>query len=528
MDRKLLFATFAMIIASVIQLYSFPSYAVFISDGKGMIYKDDEISFSVRGLFKKDLFKGIFMDGIELINSELLNDLENIEYKDEFTKDEFTKEEYEQDEVDEIPKLDLSGIEGPDTQINIGDDLASQVLNGGFDIPVVMNETVQYFIEYFTTKIKKKFSIWLSRSSRYVPMMKRIFIAFELPEDLVYLALIESGFHPYAKSRAKAVGPWQFIYGTAKRYGLKIDRWVDERRDPEKSTYAAALYLKDLFNMFNSWYLAMAGYNAGEYTIMKSINKFGTSDFWELAKYKSMRRETKEYIPKLLAALIIAKNPEKYGFIDINYEEPWRYDSVYVPGGVNLKAVALACNVSYEEIKHLNPALIRGYTPPNAEDYEIRIPYGKRDEFEKNFPIILSKNGYLLKNHNESVIHIVKKGETLSSISKKYGVSVGKIKSLNHIKNPSRIKPGQRLIIYENRNLMKGEKAYSNRANHSVSQITGKRVIYHTVKKGETLHSISRRYGVSINSIKEWNEKKGSKIVKGEVLKILKPVKPSI
>ncbi len=523
MDRRLLFASFAIIIASVIQFSSFRSYAVFISDGKGMIYKDDEISFSVHGLFNKDLFKGISMDGIELINSELLNDLEKIEYEDEFTKD-----EYEQDEVDEIPKLDLSGIEGPNMQINIGDDLTSQALDGGFDIPVVMNETVQYFIEYFTTKIKKKFSIWLSRSSRYVPMMKRIFSAFELPEDLVYLALIESGFHPHAKSWARAVGPWQFIYGTAKRYGLKIDRWVDERRDPEKSTYAAALYLKDLFNMFNSWYLAMAGYNAGEYTIMRSINKFGTSDFWELAKYKSMRRETKEYIPKLIAALIIAKNPEKYGFIDINYEEPWRFDSVYVPGGVNLRAVALACNVSYEEIKHLNPALIRGYTPPYAENYEIRIPYGKLDEFEKNFPIILSKNGYLIKNHNESVIHIVKKGETLSSIGKRYRVSVRKIKSLNHIKNPSRIRPGQRLIIYENRNLIKGKKVHSYRADHSVSQMREKRVVFHTVRSGETLYSISKRYGVSINSIKEWNEKRGNKIIKGEVLKILKPVKPSI
>lgn len=496
------------------------SYAVFIDNG--MVYKNDEINFSVHDVFKKDLFKGIFMDSIDLVDPASFDDLEKIEY-DEW----ITNSEYEEQETDDIPKLDLSGIEGPDFKINVETDLAPEALDGRFDIPVVMNETVQYFIDYFTTKIRKKFSVWLSRSSKYVPMMKKIFNIFELPEDLVYLALIESGFYHHARSRANAVGPWQFIYSTAKRYGLKIDRWVDERRDPEKSTYAAALYLKDLYSMFDSWYLAMAGYNAGEYTIMKSIDKFGTSDFWELTKYKSMRKETKEYIPKLLAALIIAKNPERYGFVDINYEEPWRYESVYVPGGVNLKAVALACGVSYEEIRQLNPALIRGYTPPYAENYEIRIPYGKLDEFQKNFPILLSRNGYLIKEESRSIVHTVKKGETLAGISKRYGVSIKRIKELNNIKDPFRLKPGQKLIIYAE-GVKRGKKAYSNKVVHSDHLIKERAIIYHKVKSGETLYSISKKYNVSINDIKAWNGKKGNKIVKGEVLKIHKSIKPSI
>ena len=197
---------------------------------------------------------------------------------------------------------------------DVEDDLSSlftEDYQHQFDIPIVFNDAVQYFVRYFTTEKRKVMATWLKRSRRYVPMIKEILRDQGLPEDLIYLAMIESGFNPKAYSSMKACGPWQFIYETGGRYGLRVNHWVDERRDPEKSTVAAALYLKDLFNQFGNWYLAAAGYNAGEKRIEKEVEIHETSDFWELTKFNTLPRETREYIPRLLAAAIIAKGAGK-------------------------------------------------------------------------------------------------------------------------------------------------------------------------------------------------------------------------
>src|SRR5450631_2696483 len=188
------------------------------------------------------------------------------------------------------------------------------------DIPLALNSKVEYFLYYFQTSGKQSFSRWLSRSSRYLPMMKDILKREGMPEDLVYVAMIESGFQMHARSWASAVGPWQFVSDTGRRYSLRIDQWVDERKDPVKATTAAALYLKELYGIFNgNWYLAAAGYNAGENKILRAISMYNTSDFWEISRGSYLKRETKEYVPKLLAAAIIAKDPARYGFSDIAY-----------------------------------------------------------------------------------------------------------------------------------------------------------------------------------------------------------------
>jgi membrane-bound lytic murein transglycosylase D len=215
-----------------------------------------------------------------------------------------------------------------------------------FDIPIVINDKVEQFIQCFQTTLREKFVTWLARSGKYIPFMKRLLKEQGLPEDLVYMALIESGFDPYAYSRSKAVGPWQFIYLTGKRYGLKVNWWVDERRDPEKSTVAAAKYLKDLYETFACWYLAAAGYNAGEYKIIKAIKRYRTEDFWKLTKERYLRRETKDYVPLMIAAALIAKDPEKYGFADVEYQEPLRYQKVKVPELTDLSHIAKACEAS--------------------------------------------------------------------------------------------------------------------------------------------------------------------------------------
>ena len=244
--------------------------------------------------------------------------------------------------VSEESNDDFSFKASPETEPKNGTD---------FDIPIVMNARVEHFIRYFQTSGKKIFSGWLERSAKYIPMMKTLLKENGLPEDLVYMALIESGFNPYAISRMKAAGPWQFIYRTGKRYGLNVTWWVDERRDPEKSTVAAANYLKDLYDMFECWYLAAAGYNAGEYKIAKAMKRYRTEDFWELTKYRYLKRETKDYVPQMIAAALIAKDPDEYGFTDIDYQDPLCFDKVKVPEVTDLGFIARACEIPLEEVK---------------------------------------------------------------------------------------------------------------------------------------------------------------------------------
>jgi membrane-bound lytic murein transglycosylase D len=255
------------------------------------------------------------------------------------------------------------------------------------------------------------------------------------------LALIESGFNPYAYSRSKASGPWQFIYPTGKRYGLKADWWIDERRDPEKSTIAAAKYLKDLFDIFDCWYLAAAGYNAGEGKIAKAMKRYRTEDFWELTKYGYLKRETKDYVPQMIAAALIAKNPETYGFVGIEYQEPLSYDKVKVPEVTDLRLIAQACEVTIEEIKALNPELSRWCTPLNFPDYEIKIPFGKKNLFLKKFELLYPGEKFPFKTHT------VKKGETLSKIARLYRIDLEPILEINRLNKKSRLSTGMNLLI---------------------------------------------------------------------------------
>jgi len=310
-----------------------------------------------------------------------------------------------------------------------------------FDIPIVMNERVEYFILYFQTTLRDKFLNWLARSAKYIPMMKALLRENGLPEDLVYMALIESGFNPHAFSRSKACGPWQFISSTGKKYGLLVNWWIDERRDPEKSTIAAAKYLTDLYDMFECWYLAAASYNAGEGKISRAMKRYRTEDFWELTKHRDLKRETKNYVPQMIAAALVAKDPEKYGFTDIEYQEVLCYDKVTVPEVTDLGLIAKACEISLEEVKDLNPELLRNWTPPNVSDYEMRIPCGKREAFLKNFEMLGPRLRFQFKTH------VVKKGDTLAGIAKMYRVTLEPLLEINKIKKTTRLSIGTNLLI---------------------------------------------------------------------------------
>jgi soluble lytic murein transglycosylase-like protein len=278
-----------------------------------------------------------------------------------------------------------SGIPGWDPALE--EELQKWEHQVNFDVPIQMNKQVRAYLVYFSTERKQVIKRYLARSTRYLPMIKRIFQEAGLPEDLAYLAMIESGFNPKAYSRAAASGMWQFIRGTGRRYGLAINRYVDERRDPEKATRAAAKYLLDLYKQFGSWYLAAASYNCGEARVQRELNESNHKNFWQLSAHQCLPTETKNYVPQMIAATIIAKNPKKFGFKNIAYLPPLKYDKVRVDKPTSLTAAAAAVNVPREELEALNPELLRGITPPDMPFYTLYVPANTKDLFARNITI---------------------------------------------------------------------------------------------------------------------------------------------
>lgn len=282
-----------------------------------------------------------------------------------------------------MPFQERSGSVIEDIQVETStasEDAADQPDEKQFHIPLVLNESVESQLRYFTTRGRAVFQAWLDRSARYLPIMKKIFREHNLPEDLVYVAMIESGFNPHAVSPKKAVGPWQFMRPTAREYGLNTDGWVDERKDPIKSTRAAAAHFKDLYNIFGSWVMALASYNAGMGRMQGAVIKAQTDDFWELRASRFMHLETQEYVPRYMAALIIAKDPVAYGFTDPQ-AEPFEYDEVVIQKSTDLQRIARATGSSYQQIRELNPELLQAATPQSR--YVLRIPRGSKKAYQK-------------------------------------------------------------------------------------------------------------------------------------------------
>ena len=312
-------------------------------------------------------------------------------------------------------------------------------------------------VAFFQTTFKERFEKGLARSSRYLPMMQKIMKDATLPEDIAYLPLIESGFNPMAVSRAKATGLWQFMKQTARRYGLRVDQWIDERHDPVKSTKAAMEYLKDLYEIFGSWPLSMASYNAGEGKIGRTLATTGAAGYWELKAMGRMPLETRNYVPKFMAATMIAKNPEAYGF-SIAYETPMLYDEVAISRQTPLLAISRVTGVSLAQLKGYNPELKRGTTPPNYPDYRLKLPLGKKATFLANRSELarytsktkgsaIKKARSISPKKGQNIKHWVKKGETIGTISKKYKVTQSQLLQANRLKRSSVIRAGRFLLI---------------------------------------------------------------------------------
>ncbi len=362
-----------------------------------------------------------------------------------------------------------------------------------YDFPVVINKQVKMYLDLFQHKQKKYFSRWLSRSTRYLPFIHVELKKAGLPLDLAYLAMIESGFNQRAYSRARAVGLWQFMKGTGRGYNLKIDRYVDERRDFEKSTRAAIAFLGDLHQQFGDWHLAVSAYNAGPGKIRRGLKRYKTNNFWELAEKKYLRLETKRYVPKLIAAILIATDPEKYGFVNINYLPPMQYDTLEVGPGLSLDALALISGGTKKEVLLLNQELKTGRTPLNQRRYMANIPKGSIQLAKANLSRLHSvvKTGY--------TSHIIRQGETLTTICKKYNVNKTTILKVNNLRTGT-LTAGKRLRI-----------PYSTvsyqllaQKGSGIAQATDN-LILHKILPGETISKIANKYEVPPEMIVEWN-----------------------
>jgi membrane-bound lytic murein transglycosylase D len=361
-----------------------------------------------------------------------------------------------------------------------------------YQIPMVLNDSVENHLEYFKTKGRDVFQKWLDRSARYIPSMRAIFREKNLPEDLVYVAMIESGFNPYAVSWARAVGPWQFMPHTGKLYGLRIDWWVDERKDPIKSTAAAAEHLKDLHNLFGSWPLALASYNAGAGKVQRALLRTQSEDFWDLKASRYIRRETKNYIPKYMAATIIAKDPEAYGFT-LSPVEPYVFDEVVITESTDLRLIAECAGTTYETVKELNPELKRWVTPPDATRYLLRLPAGTGERFLASYRAVPPERKVRWERH------LVKNGETLARIAKQYGTTPETISEVNGLRR-NRITPGKHLLVPVD------TIGRSQDLSSLVPEDLGKRQqILYRVRRGDSLSRIARQHDVSVADIREWN-----------------------
>ena len=317
--------------------------------------------------------------------------------------------------------------------------------------PVALNPQVQFFLDLFTGSRRDAMTLWVGRSGRYLAMARDVFRSRGLPEDLVFTAMIESGFKPDAVSRVGAKGMWQFMAGTARRYGLRVDRWVDERLDPEKSTVAAAAYLHDLYEMFGSWSLAQAAYNAGEVKVARAIRHTGSRDFWTLAQSRHLKRETKDFVPQIHAATMIGRDPDRYGF-DFDDLEPVAVETIAVPPSTDLNRLASNAGLSLQTVRTLNPTLVRGVTPPGGS-WTLRVPEGERDRVvaalaPRRPPVMVgSVRTEVTRAGATGDIHIVRPRDTVSAIAHRYGVSVDDVMRWNRLDSQDRIRPGDRLRI---------------------------------------------------------------------------------
>lgn len=390
------------------------------------------------------------------------------------------------------------------------------------------NPHVEKWMRYFQGRGRSLMETYLARSTRYLPMMKNVLRENGLPEELVYIPLIESGFSHKAHSHANAVGYWQFIRSTGKRFGLQVDTFVDERRDPVLSTRAAAEYFKALYNLHGSWHLAMASYNVGEARVKRAVTRYYTRDFWELIKKRrALPPETRNYVPKFIAAAMIAKDPEKYGFTSIDYHDPLSYDAVALTSPISISKLASNLNVEAEELRLLNPKFRTDFVPiSRGSETFVRIPVGRATDAMAALSMSTTTQPKILVAEN--TFYRVRRGDTLSTIARKHRTTVSQLRRLNDLSNRTLLRVGRSLRVPDNGGdgikLVYEEDAARGPANKGGTAVPAMEVRgleYHVVRMGENLTTISRRYGLTVAELLKLNNLSNRSVLRrGQKLRV--------
>lgn len=430
----------------------------------------------------------------------------------------------EEAEIKDISSFRLSDPEGPKV---VDQELES--------IPTEVNPLVEKWIGYFQGRGRPHMERYLARSTRYEKLMKKVLRDNGLPEDLFYIALIESGFSSHATSHAAAVGYWQFIRGTGKRYGLEINPFVDERRDPVFATQAAAEYFKGLYSVFGSWYLAMASYNVGENRVKREVMNHYTRDFWELARKRRLPVETINYVPKFIAAKLIAKEPAKYGFEDIDYLPPIEFDHITVNKAVNLRQMAEKLSLNYEDFKALNPRFKGEVAVLRGNELVLRIPPGMTEQASIAANECFVQDVRFIADSGDTQPYRIRRGDTLSTVARKYRTSVAYLRDLNDLPRRKALRVGMRIyvpdrtplrdrVVAKNTSVAKVATVSNSVVPNKVKLVVGSDGQYHVVQSGDSLFTIARKYSTSVSELKRLN-----KLSRGRILKIGTKIKvPSL
>ncbi|HET7451304.1 MAG TPA: LysM peptidoglycan-binding domain-containing protein [Thermoanaerobaculia bacterium] len=396
---------------------------------------------------------------------------------------------------------ELQGISGQTSEADLQrarEAVRSDDRAGTFDIPITVNDSVLAMVASFSGResVRERFSEGLVRAGRYMPMIRETFRKSGLPGDLAYVAMIESSFKSGARSRARAQGVWQFIAPTGRRYGLRTSRVVDERSDPVKATQAAAAYFRDLYDLFGDWYLAMAAYDCGEGRVARAIARTGSDNYWELSRLGALPRETRLYVPSVLAAALIDKNQEHYGF-RVDADPPLEFETATLRKPVDLRRVAHASGVPYDAIAELNPELRTFVTPKESAGYALRVPKGFAAAVEEKSADLPEAAVPALRRHR------VRKGETLARVARRYGVSAAALADANDLPRSARLAPPLVLVVPDRDPESLAVRKSGKHAKKTPPPAT-ERAGYR-VRKGDTLFSIATRHHTTVDKLRQWN-----------------------
>jgi membrane-bound lytic murein transglycosylase D len=402
--------------------------------------------------------------------------------------------------------IDEANEATPAVDQNVKAKAEAEIKSTRSDLPLMMTDQVAGYINYFSNRGRGTIERALSRSGQYDEMIRRTLKQEGVPQDLIYLAQAESGFHPLAVSRAGARGIWQFMASRAKGYGLERSWWLDERQDPEKSTRAAAHHLKDLYNQFGDWYLAMAAYNSGPGTVQSAVKRTGYADFWELYRRNVLPKETRNYVPIILAVTIMAKNPEQYGLASVAKEKPLAYDTVKIDYPIDLRLAAECVDASAADLQDLNPSLLR-MTTPKDHAFELHLPAGTGKTFQSAVASIPVDKRVWWRYHK------VQAGETLASIARTYHTAPKSIAQANDLDDEA-LAPESRLIIPIAPGKQNDTSTYARAITH------------YKIRKGDTVESVAENFGVSPKMIRTWNRLKGESLSGRRILLLHLPISP--